>query len=115
MVGLVLTQPRIGRVRITPALAAAAAVAVLLGGGLVGPADLERAFFEIWRGLIGVMAIMITAAVAHRLGLLERGAALVEHATRGPVHRAFAVVFALSALSAAVLNNDTAVLLLSPT
>jgi arsenical pump membrane protein len=115
MVLLVLVRPSIGRLRITPAVASAGAVAVLLGGGLVGPADLERAFFEIWRGLVGVTAIMVTAAVAHRLGLLERLAAVVEQATRGAVYRAFAVVFFLSALSAAALNNDTAVLLLAPT
>jgi arsenical pump membrane protein len=49
------------------------------------------------------------------MGLLERLASWIEPRTRGPVRHAFRVTFVLSALVAAVLSNDAAILLMTPT
>jgi arsenical pump membrane protein len=57
---------------------------------------------------------MALAAVAHHLGVLDRLAAATHPLARGSTPRLFALVFGLSALTAAVLNNDSAILLLTP-
>lgn len=58
---------------------------------------------------------MTMTSAAERLGLLTRLAAIIEPRTRGPVKHAFQVTFALSALVAAALSNDAAILLMTPT
>jgi arsenical pump membrane protein len=57
---------------------------------------------------------MVTSACAAELGVFSRLASWIEPHTRGPVRKAFRVTFALSALTAAVLSNDAAILLVTP-
>lgn len=83
--------------------------------GIVKPADLSHAAWILWRPLLAIVAIMITTSVAERVGLLDRLATRVFASTHGRADRLFFRVFALSALTAATLNNDSAVLLLTPT
>src|SRR5678815_4481045 len=114
-VGLVLARPRVTRrVRIGPAMAALAGVALMMAVGVVRPADLADALRVLWKPFVTITAIMITTAVALKLGILDRLAARIEPLTRGPVHHSYAAVFLLSALTSALLNNDAAVLLLTP-
>jgi len=87
---------------------------MMLATGIVDLATLMQALRLLWRPFISITAIMLTTAVAQKVGILDRMAARIEPLTRGPVHRAFAAVFALSALTSALLNNDAAVLLLTP-
>lgn len=97
-----------------PTLGALAALAIVL----VGPAelgDIADAVRAQWRAYITLAAIMVMATTAERMGLLDRIAALIEPRTRGPVRHAFRLTFALSALVAAVLSNDAAILLMTPT
>jgi arsenical pump membrane protein len=101
--------------RLAPAAGAVVGVAVLGGGGLIDGADLEQGARGLWRPLITISAIMIMTTCAFRLGLLDRLAAVIEPRTRGPVRHAFRTVFLLSALAAAVLSNDGAILVLTPT
>ena len=57
---------------------------------------------------------MATTHVAHRLGIFDRVTRTIEIRTRGPVPHVFTAVFAIGALTAAVFNNDAAILLLTP-
>src|SRR5205807_8346139 len=59
-------------------------------------------------------SIMIIAACALRLGIIERIAAEAFPHAHGSPTRLFMLVFAISAATAAVLNNDSAVLLVTP-
>ncbi len=114
-VALVLARPRVGpKFRVTPAMAGAAGVAVMLLMGRVQAIEILHAATELWRPFVGVASIMITAAVAERVGLLERAAGFAERATKGPVWLAFGVVFAISAVVASTFNNDAAILVLTP-
>jgi arsenical pump membrane protein len=114
-VGLVLARPRVTRrLRIGPATAALTGVALMMVVGAVGPADLLDALRVLWKPFVTITAIMLTTAIALKLGILDRLAARIEPLTRGPVHRSYAAVFLLSALTSALLNNDAAVLLLTP-
>jgi len=103
------------RHRAAPGVGALLGVAVLIAAGLIGGDDLGRAARTLWRPAITISSIMIMTTCAHLLGLLDRLAAIIEPRTRGPVRHAFRVVFMLSSATAAVLSNDGAILVLTPT
>jgi arsenical pump membrane protein len=103
------------RVRAAPAAGALVGVGILLSGGLITLDDLRTTGPALWRPLLTISSIMVMTTCAHRLGLLDRLAHLIEPRTRGPVRHAFGMVFILSALSAAVLSNDGAILVMTPT
>jgi arsenical pump membrane protein len=113
-VGLAITRPRIRQFRITPAVSAAIGVGLMLLVGVVDPTDVVEAASSLWRALATVASIMVLTAAARRLGVLNRLAPLTVARARGSAERHFAFVFVLSALTAALLNNDAAILLLTP-
>jgi arsenical pump membrane protein len=98
-----------------PTLGATAAVLLTAVGGAVELGDVLQAAEAQWQAYITLAAVMTMTAGAESLGLLDRLAARIEPRTRGPVRHAFALTFAISALVAAVLSNDAAILLLTPT
>ena len=114
MLVLVLTRPQIGRVRVGPAHAAAAGVLLMLVTGIVGGSDIADAARLLWRPLVTVTAIMVMAACARSAGVLDQIARRVIGRAQGSTQRLFALVFFMCALTAAVLNNDAAILLLTP-
>lgn len=113
-IGVALTRPRISRYTIGPAIGAAVGVGLALALGSVTIGDIREGVSELNRALITVAALMVTTAAAVRLGVIHQLAGVViARAGRSP-QRLFTMVFFLSALCAAVLNNDGAVLLLTP-
>jgi arsenical pump membrane protein len=114
--GLVLTRPRIGRHgrKVGPALAALIGVGLMLAIGAIHPSDAHTAADVLWRPLLAISSIMVTTAAALRLGVIHRIAAASFPRAHGSASRLFLIIFALSACTAAVLNNDSAVLLLTP-
>jgi arsenical pump membrane protein len=114
-VGLVLALPRFGIGRhVGPAAVAALGVLVLIMTRVVSPADLVGAFEVLWRPSITILSIMLTTNVAQRLGILDYFAKLLEPRPGQSVRLVFRFVFIFSAATSAVLNNDAAVLLLTP-
>lgn len=91
---------------------AGAVLVVATGGATLG--DVDHAAHDLWRPLIVIVGIMITTSCAAELGVFARLALFVEPRTRGPVKHAFRTVFVLSALTAALLSNDAAILLVTP-
>lgn len=112
--GIALVTSIVGRSAWAPAVGVLAGVAIALAGGAAEPADLAHALRDVWRPLIVIVAIMITSACAAELGVFARLAGWIEAHTRGPVRNAFRVTFLVSALTAAVLSNDAAILLVTP-
>jgi arsenical pump membrane protein len=112
--GIALVTSLVWRSAWAPALGALAGVVVALAGGAAGRADLAHALRDVWRPLIVIVAIMTTSACAAELGVFVRLASWIEPHTRGPVRHAFRVTFLLSALTAAALSNDAAILLVTP-
>ncbi len=111
---LTLARPRLGRYEVQPAWAAVLGMTLMVLSGIVAPADIVAAGADLWRPLVGVCGIVVTAGVAERLGTLDRLAHTFEPMTRGSGRRAFTTVYVLSALTAAALNNDACVLVLTP-
>lgn len=112
---LVTIRPRVGRFgRLNPVLGAMPGVVIMLAFGVLAPKDLVRAFGLLWRPFITLASIMATTSVAHRMGIFDRISRSIEIRTRGPVPRAFATVYVISSVTAALFNNDAAILLLTP-
>jgi arsenical pump membrane protein len=97
-----------------PAAGALAGLAVALGAGVASTEDIQHALGDLWRPMLSIVGIMATTACAAELGIFTRFAAWIEPRTRGPVRHAFRFVFVLSALTAALLSNDAAILLVTP-
>ena len=113
--GLVLARPRLGPVfRVGPALAALVGVTVMLAFGVVDRSHISSTAGLMWRPLVAIASIMVTTGVAQRVGLLDWLASRAELLAGGGARRLFAMVYVLGALTAAVLNNDSAILLLTP-
>jgi arsenical pump membrane protein len=116
--GLVVARPRFGafgaRFRLSPALAALIGVAILAAIGSVSLADVGGAAATMWRPLVGIVSIMLMTGVARRTGVLAGVADFVFARAAGSPAKLFAFVFAFGVLTAAVLNNDSAILLLTP-
>lgn len=112
---LVVTRPTIGRFgRMNPVLGALPGVLVMLLAGVLRPSDVGRGFLLLWRPLVTIASIMATTSMAHRLGIFDRVARAIEIRTRGPVPHAFRAVYVISVVTAALFNNDAAILLLTP-
>jgi arsenical pump membrane protein len=88
-------------------------VLVLLLAGMLGRSELREAGSVSWRPLLTIASIMVMSAAVDRLGVLDRAAGLLHRASRSTA-RLFVTTFVLSAATSAVLNNDSAVLLLIP-
>jgi hypothetical protein len=115
IVALVLALPHttVGH-RIGPASAACLGVVVLMASGVVGWTDLVAGFNVLWRPFLTILSIMVTTTLAQRLGILDFFAGLIEPRPGQSIETVFRSVFIFSVATATVLNNDAAVLLLTP-
>ena len=114
VVALAVLRPHVG-VRFTPGTAALAGVIVLLAARIIAPADLVTAMRLQWRPLLTLTCIMVMTGVVQEVGAFERLAAWIEVRAR---HRTatwtFTLVFVLSVITPSLLNNDAAILILTP-
>lgn len=116
-VALAVSRPRLGLrgLRITPGSAAVIGVVVLLLAGGLGPEDLLESARVQWRPLLTLTCVMIMTGVVIEAGVFDRVAAWIERRARvSTAGRAFTLVFGLATLTAALLNNDAAILLVTP-
>ena len=101
--------------RVTPGAAAVFGVVVLMIARLLRVEDLLIAFGIQWRPLLSLFCIMVMTGVVDEVGAFERLAArLHAHGRRTAAPRAFTLDFAVSVVTPSLLNNDSAVLLLTP-
>ena len=115
-VGLAVLRPRFtATIRFTPGIAALAGVLLLLIARLLTPHVMLQAWSIQWRPLVTLTSIMILTGVVHEVGAFERLAARIEAVARTRSATAtFSLVFALSLLTPSLLNNDAAILILTP-
>jgi len=114
-VSLAVGRPRLGAsFQFGPATSALAGALLLLTAGTVGASDLVTTATTLWRPLVTILSIMLTTAAASRVGVIDGLAHIVFRRCDASPRTLFAAVFALSLATASVLNNDAAVLLLTP-
>jgi arsenical pump membrane protein len=113
-VGLVLARPRVRALEIGPAVAIAVGTILMASVGLVGYDEVRRTAGIVWRPLIAVAAIMVMTSSAELLGALRQVSSVAMARSGQSAIRFFVATFVMSAGTAAVLNNDAAILLLTP-
>lgn len=113
---LAVLRPRVAMTfRFTPGTAALLGVGILLATRLLTPEMLVEAARLQWRPLLALMSIMVMTGAVQEVGAFDRLAAWIEHRARltTPVHT-FTVVFVIAVLTPSLLNNDAAILILTP-
>jgi arsenical pump membrane protein len=114
-VGLAVGRPRVGGLQITPGMAAVLGVFVMLGLGVLTPADMAAAMTLQARPLLTLTCIMIMTGVVQEVGAFDRLAAKIEARARArSAAYTFTVVFVLAVVTPSLLNNDAAILILTP-
>ncbi|MGR3627095.1 MAG: ArsB/NhaD family transporter [Limimaricola sp.] len=111
---LALSRPSFGMLIIGPALAAIAGITLMAAAGHIAPADFAEAVGVLWRPMVAIASIMVIAAAAGHLGVVNRLAGTVIRLGDGSTRTMFLLVFCLGAATAAILNNDSAILVLTP-
>ncbi len=116
-VSLAVLRPRLGwrDLRFTPGRAALFGVTVLLLTGLLTPAELVAAARVQWRPLAALTCIMVITGVVQEVGAFDRLASWIETRARSrSIAQTFSVVFLLALVTPSLLNNDSAILILTP-
>lgn len=114
VVGLAVFRPRVG-LRFSPGSAAVLGVVVLLSSQILAPRDLLTAMAVQWRPLLTLTCIMIMTGVVQEVGAFDRLAAWIEARARTrSATSTFTIVFVLSVVTPSLLNNDAAILILTP-
>ena len=116
-VSLAVMRPRIGwrDLRFTPGSAALFGVTILVLTGQLTAPDLIAAAQIQWRPLVALTSIMVITGVVQEVGAFERLASWIETRARTrSITHTFTVVFALSVITPSLLNNDSAILILTP-
>jgi len=116
-VSLAVIRPRVGLrdLRFTPGRAALAGVTVLVLTGLLSFDQLREAARVQWRPLVALTCIMIMTGLVQEVGAFDRVASWIETRARSrSIRHTFTIVFVLSVLTPSLLNNDSAILILTP-
>nr|HEX4314049.1 ArsB/NhaD family transporter [Kofleriaceae bacterium] len=114
-VGLAVGRPRVGSFRFTPGTAAIIGVAILLCTGVLSVGDVAVAMTIQSRPLLTLVCIMVMTGVVQEVGAFDRLAAKIEARarTRSAAYT-FTIVFVVSVITPSLLNNDAAILILTP-
>jgi len=115
-VGLAVLRPRFtATIRFTPGVAALCGVVMLLVARLLTPHIMWQAAAIQWRPLVTLSSIMVLTGVVHEVGAFDRLAAHIEALARTrSAATTFSLVFAVSVVTPSLLNNDAAILILTP-
>src|SRR4051812_21126018 len=111
---VVLARPRLGPWRVSPALGAGAGVVALAALGAIRGTDVVTAAARLWPALAVLTSLMVMAAAAQRAGVLDALARRAGRLAAVSPARLLALAYAASWACAAVLNNDAAVVLMTP-
>lgn len=114
---LAVSRPRIGLrgLRFSPGTAVLLSVAVLLLSGLLTFDDMLASARIQWRPLLALTCVMVMTGVVQEVGAFSRLAQRLESVGRATSARtAFSLVFLLGVVTPSLLNNDSAILLLTP-
>ena len=116
-ISLAVSRPRIGLrdLRFSPGSAALLGVVTLLLARLLTFDDMIASARIQWRPLLSLTCIMVMTGVVQEVRAFERLACWIESRARDTsAKQTFTLVFLMSVVTPSLLNNDSAILLLTP-
>ena len=113
-VGLSLTRPRLGRLRLNPATAALIGAVLSLMFGVVRIETVVLALRLLVFPILTIVSLMIITLVADSAGLFDLLAHQIAVAARGSGRRLFTYIFACGTVTGMLFTNDAAVLIFTP-
>ncbi len=113
-IGLSLSRPRIGRVRIQPATAAMFGATLTVAVGLLSPREAWEVLEFLARPVLTIVSLMIITIVASRAGFFRILAWHLAKSAGGDTRSLFARLFFAGALTGTLFTNDAAVLIFTP-
>ncbi len=117
IVTLVLTMSRpviSSKLHIGPGVADAFGVGVMLAAQIVTLTDFVRALHVLWQPFLTLLSMMLTTTISQKLGILDYLVTFLEPHEGDGIVQLFRSVFLFSVVASTFLNNDAAVLLLTP-
>ncbi len=112
-IGLSLSRPRIGRVRIQPATAAMFGATLTVAVGLLSPREAWEVLEFLARPVLTIVSLMIITIVASRAGFFQILAWRLATSAGGNSRSLFALFFA-GTVTGTLFTNDAAVLIFTP-
>jgi arsenical pump membrane protein len=115
-VSLAVVRPKFtATIRFTPGIAALVGVLALLTARLLTPHMMLQAAAVQWRPLVTLTSVMVLTGVVQEVGAFDRVASHIEAmAGRRSATAIFSLVFVLAVVTPSLLNNDAAILILTP-
>ncbi|MCH7892288.1 MAG: hypothetical protein IH921_12375, partial [Gemmatimonadetes bacterium] len=113
-IGLSLSRPRIGRVRIQPATAAIGGATLTVAVGLLSPREAWEVLEFLARPVLTIVSLMIITIVASRAGFFRMLAWRLATSAGGNSRSLFARLFFAGTITGTLFTNDAAVLIFTP-
>ena len=113
-IGLALSRPRIGRVRIQPATAAMFGATLTVAVGLLSPLDAWEVLEFLARPVLTIVSLMIITIVASRAGFFQILAWRLATSAGGNSRSLLARLFFAGTITGTLFTNDAAVLIFTP-
>ena len=113
-IGLSLSRPRVGQVRIQPATAAMFGATLTVAVGLLSPLEAWEVLEFLARPVLTIVSLMIITIVASRAGFFRMLAWRLAKSAGGNSRSLFARLFFAGTITGTLFTNDAAVLIFTP-
>lgn len=113
-VTLSLSRPRVGRIRIQPALAALVGAFLTVTFGLLGPGELLGVLEFLALPVLTIVSLMTITIVSAQAGFFRQLAWSLAAGSRGDARRLYRRLFFAGTLTGTFFTNDAAVLIFTP-
>ena len=113
-IGLSLSRPRVGQVRIQPATAATFGATLTVAVGLLSPLEAWEVLEFLARPVLTIVSLMIITIVASQAGFFRILAWRLARSAGGNTRSLFARLFFAGTITGTLFTNDAAVLIFTP-
>jgi arsenical pump membrane protein len=113
-IGLSLSRPRVGQIRIQPASAAMFGATVTVAVGLLSPLEAWEVLEFLARPVLTIVSLMVITIVASRAGFFRILAWRLATSAGGNSRRLLARLFLAGTVTGTLFTNDAAVLIFTP-
>ena len=113
-IGLSLSRPRVGQVRIQPATAAMFGATLTVVAGLLSPLEAWEVLEFLARPVLTIVSLMIITIVASQAGFFRILAWRLAKSAGGNTRSLFARLFFAGTITGTLFTNDAAVLIFTP-